>query len=114
MASRRAAAIIQGVAEQARDAIDRAKQLQDTQQTWRRKLTLVRSSSLLLHLADCLFENPVLTIPQAQRLLNVRSYHTAQRRVEKLVEEGILVQIGRDTQTRLFLAEAIYRIISHP
>lgn len=101
-----------GVAEQSRDAINRVKQLQDIQQTWRQTLTTARSPSLLLRLADSLFENPVLTIPQAQRLLGVRSYHTAQHHVEKLVAAAILKPWGGDEQTRLFVADAIFQVIA--
>jgi Fic family protein len=75
---------LRGVAEQSRDAIIRAKQLQDIQQ-WRQQLTQARSSALLLRLADSLFEMPILTIPQACKLLGV-TYPSAQRIVRKLVK----------------------------
>lgn len=102
---------LRGVAEQARDTIARAKRLQDLQLEWRQRLTQARASALLLRLADSLFEAPVLTIPDAQRILGVRQYHSAQRNVEKLVVAGILQQAGESTYGRTFLAEEILRAI---
>jgi len=63
---------LRGVAEQARDAGQRAKRLQDLQEEWRARLAQKRSPGLLFRLADSLFETPILTIPQAQSLLGVR------------------------------------------
>jgi len=102
---------LRGVAEQARDTIVRAKRLQDLQLEWRQRLTQARASALLLRLADSLFESPVLTIPDAQRILGVRQYHSAQRNVEKLVAAGILQQAGESSYGRTFLAEEILRAI---
>jgi len=63
---------LRGVAEQTRDAGQRAKRLQDLQEEWRARLAQKRSPGLLFRLADSLFETPILTIPQAQSLLGVR------------------------------------------
>ena len=96
---------LQGVAEQAGDAIVRAKQLQDMREAWRERLAKARSA-LPLRLADSLFASPVLTIPQAQRLLGV-TYHSAQRNVQKLVDAGILQQVGESSYGKTFLAAEI-------
>ena len=96
---------LQGVAEQAGDAIVRAKQLQDMREAWRERLAKARSA-LPLRLADSLFASPVLTIPQAQRLLGV-TYHSAQRNVQKLVDAGILQQAGESSYGKTFLAAEI-------
>lgn len=57
---------LRGVAEQAR-----AKQLQDLQTEWPKRLEKARASALLLRLADGLFESPVMTIPQARDYLKI-------------------------------------------
>jgi Fic family protein len=103
---------LHGVTEQAQDAIVRAKHLQDLQAAWRDRLTRVRTSTLLLRLADGLFESPVITIPEAQRLLKV-TYPSAQRNVEKLVEAGILQQIGESSYGKTFVAVEILEIITN-
>ncbi len=103
---------LRGVAEQARDAVKRAKRLQDLQMEWRRRLqTAPRVSGRLLQLVDLLFENPVITIPQVQRSLGL-SYRGAQNNVERLIQEGILRQTGESSYGKTFAAEGIVQIIS--
>jgi Fic family protein len=101
---------LRGVTEQSRDALIRAQQLQDLQIEWRDRLTQARASALLPRLADSLFESPVITIPQAEKILDV-TYRSAQLNVEKLVEAGILTQIDEASYNRVFIAPAILRII---
>lgn len=100
---------LQGVAEQARDAVVRAKRLQDLQASWRERLAEARSATPL-RLADSLFDSPVLTIPQAQRHLGV-TYRSAQRNVQKLVAAGILQQMGESSYGKTFLASEILEAI---
>lgn len=100
-----------GVEDQARDASIRAKHLQDLRRSWQDRLAQARSSALPLRLAEALFDSPILTIPQAQRILDV-TYVSAQRNVEKLVEAGILKQLGTSTYDRTYAALGILNIIS--
>jgi Fic family protein len=102
---------VRGVAEQARDANARAKRLQDLQIEWRQRLTQARATALLLRLADSLFDSPVLTIPEAQRLLGMRQYNNARRNVEKLVQAGILQRIDESTYGKTFAAKEILKTI---
>jgi Fic family protein len=102
---------LRGVTEQSRDAIVRARQLQDLEMAWRERLAQARASALLLRLADSLFKSPMLTIPEAQRLLDV-TYHSAQRNVEKLVEANILQQIGESSYGKMFVASEILSVIN--
>jgi hypothetical protein len=53
----------------------------------------------------------VLTIPQAQALLDV-TYRSAQQNVEKLIEAGILLQVSEGDYSKTFAAPAILTIIS--
>jgi len=100
---------LRGVAEQARDAISRAKRLQDLQVDWRKHLTKARASTLLLRLVDFLFESPVLTIPMAKEFLNV-TYPSAQRNVDKLVKTSILRPWKKTSYGKVFFAEKILLI----
>lgn len=97
---------LRGVAEQAEDALTRARKLQDLQQEWHRRLTQARTSALALRLADALFTAPLLTIPQVQRLLGV-TYRSAQRNVERLVQAGILQLIGDASYGKTYVAPEI-------
>lgn len=103
---------LRGVAAQARDAIDRAKRLQDLQLGWREELAQSRVPALLLRLADSLFDKPVITIPEAQRVLGVKQYHTARAILMKLVEAGILGPAGESSGGRTFIAGEILKAIS--
>lgn len=102
---------LRGVAEQARDAIIRAKRLQDLRLEWHQRVSQARASALLPRLVDSLFVSPLLTIPQAQRILGVRAYRSAKNNVEKLVEVGILQQMGESSRGKVFIAEEILKAI---
>ncbi|MFP3869225.1 MAG: Fic family protein [Desulfobacteraceae bacterium] len=101
---------LRGVADQARDANQRAKRLQDLQEQWRARLLKGRASPVLLRLADSLFASPVLTIPQAQRFLEV-TYRSAKQNVDKLVSLGILRQAGESSYGKLFMAGDILEAV---
>jgi Fic family protein len=102
---------LQGVADQSRDAIERARQIQDLQAHWREQLTQTRSSTLLLRLVDGLFDTPMLTIPQAQKLLGI-TYRSAANNVQKLVNAGILHEAEATPQGRVFVARDILRAVA--
>lgn len=101
---------LRGVAEQAEDATARAKRLQDLREDWHRRLSQARSSALALRLADALFQQPILTIPQAQHLLGI-SYPGARRNVERLVHEGILQPVGEASYGKTYLAREILDVV---
>jgi len=101
---------VQGVTDQAQDAIVCAKRLQDLQTAWHERLMRARTSALLLRLADSLFASPIITIPEAQRLLDV-TYRTAQRNVEKLVTAGILRPVDDASYGKTYLAAEILDVI---
>lgn len=105
---------LRGVAEQARDAVQRTRELQDLREDWHRRLSQARTSALTLRLVDALFVSPILTIPQAQRLLQVGSYHSARKTVEKLVSAGILQPEGEATYGKAYIAAEILRIVHNP
>ncbi len=101
---------LRGVAAQASDAIERARKLRDLREKWRRRLTQAGVPSRTLGLVDMLFEAPILTIPYAARRLGA-TYHSAQRAVEKLVQQGILEPVGEASYGKAFQAIEILRAI---
>lgn len=101
---------LRGVAEQAEDALQRARKLQDLQQEWHKRLARARTSALALRLADALFATPILAIPQAQCLLDV-TYHSAQHNIEKLVKAGILQLVHNVSHGRMYMAPEILDVI---
>jgi Fic family protein len=103
---------LRGVAEQAQDAGARAKRLQDLQAEWRTRIAQERAPALTLSLIDELFRSPMVTIPQVAKLLNV-TYHSAQRHVDRLLNEGVLVQVSDQPSGRVFSARAILEITTN-
>ena len=100
---------LRGVAEQAWDAAHRAQALQDLQQQWHDRLSDQRSANTI-RLADLLLARPVVSIPDAQNLLDV-TYHTARNNIEKLVAAGVLSKPTDSKYGKLFAAEEIIEII---
>lgn len=101
---------LQGVTEQAQDAIIRAKQLQDLRDTWRRQLQTPRASSLAPAVVDCLFENPLVSANEVQRRFKV-SHPTAMQTIRRLEQLKILKEITGKDRHRLYLAEKIMSIL---
>lgn len=104
---------LQGVVEQARDAVKRSKKLVDLWQAYRKKIQTSRSSSLLLTLLDELFSSPAMTIAQAAKHLKV-TQRAAWLNIEKLVNAGILREATGRQRNRIFIAPEIIRIIDEP
>jgi Fic family protein len=108
---------LEGMAAQSKDALVRAKKLQDLQAEWRQKLTRSRASALSLRLADSLFESPIISIPGAQQLLKLQSYRSAKLHVDRLVKAGILFnwesvrKYDASIGAKIFLAPEILRIL---
>jgi Fic family protein len=61
-------------------------------------------------LTDALFERPALTIPHAAKLLDV-THRTARLNIGKLVDAGILVEVGQRARNKLFLATGVLRAV---
>ena len=101
---------LRGVAEQATDAITRAKKLQDLRDSWRDKLMQSTSSTKLLALSDSLFQSPIITMREVQGLLNV-THRTAQLSINKLVDHGILELFYKSRKGRLYAAKEIMDIV---
>jgi Fic family protein len=101
-----------GIQDQANDTTWRIKRLQDLQAGWRTQLGEKKASATTLWLLDYLFESPVISIPQAQKVLRAGSYHTAKRSVERLLSMGILETLGKETYDRRFVARDILLAIT--
>lgn len=102
---------LRGVAEQSRDAVLRAQQLQDLQREYQHRIRTLRSSITLTHLVDQLFITPAVTATRAATLLGV-TYVSAQKNIEKLVELGILREVTGRQWKRIYLAPEVVAIIT--
>jgi Fic family protein len=102
---------LEAIAVQAGDVLRRARALQRLHERYRSQVTGARSSSLLPRLVDAVFENPAVTINGVQEILGV-THRAATLNVEKLVDEGVLVEVSRSGRTRRFLAQEIIAVVN--
>ena len=101
---------LRGVAEQARDAVVRAKRLQDLQLAWRTKYQRARGAGLLLGIVDALFAVPVLTPRQVAKQLRV-SHPAAMQALRRLEQDQILKEITGKQRNRLYIAPEIMQVL---
>jgi len=101
---------LQGVADESRDAAQRAKTLQDLQSQYRQRLTETKASVSALRLVDLVFESPILTVPRIQQALGV-AYNSAKSAVGKLVDVGILATGDDETYGRVYIARDVLEAV---
>lgn len=101
---------LHAVAEQAHDAMRRARSLEHLRKDYRARLAAARSSSLLLKLSDHLFDMPAITVRAARELLGL-SHRAAVLNIEKLVAAGVLAEVDGRGRARIFVATEILDVI---
>ncbi len=101
---------LKGVTETARSASQKAKQLQDLQIEWQKQLQNTRASALTLRILDELFNTPVTSPTEIQENLKV-THAGASRALQKLVEAGIIQEVTDKKRSRIYVAEAIVKIL---
>ena len=103
---------LEGVTEQARDALQRSRRIRDLQARDRRRLQERRESGNALRLLDELFATPYMTAPYAADLLNLTTAG-ARRILERLTEAGIL-EYYADEWPRLYAARELLELLEAP
>ncbi|HNT77625.1 MAG TPA: Fic family protein [Anaerolineae bacterium] len=101
---------LNGVADKVKDAVVRAKHLQDLREAWRERLAQIKAPANTLTLAKNLFLNPFITAPQAQEFLGV-IYRTANATIERLEEANIVQQVPERGHPRQYVAGEILNIL---
>ena len=102
----------QGLFVAATESVQKLDELLGLQRKYHDRLRSARNTALLLTLADNLFVEPVVTISDAARIMNV-TYQAAQNSVQKLVRAEILVQ-RLDAVPATFVAEEIIKAVNPP
>lgn len=95
---------------QTTETISGIRRLQDLRQRYRSMLRDARANTNVFTVMDSLFRNPHVTVPVAQKLLNM-SYATAKRSIRTLIELGILTQSNARYQSRIYVAFDIYEAL---
>jgi len=104
---------LEGVAEQARDALTRSVRLLDLREDYRARSQAKRGSALVLRLIDHLFETPLITVPEAARLLDL-GHRAAGQIVAKLIATRVVEELPYARHPRLYLARGILQAIEQP
>jgi Fic family protein len=105
--------LARGITEQARDAATRAGRLLDLWRDYQRQVGSLTRAGAAVRLVDLLFTHPFITIPAAARYLE-QTYPAAQNNVEKLVKAGILRERAGKSSPKVFVADAILRLLDEP
>lgn len=103
---------LDGVTEQARDALLRVRRIRQLQERYRRLLQEERESGNALRLVEELFVSPVITIPRAASLLGL-TRAGARRIFERLSSIGIIEELPGHWP-RLFVARELLEAIEMP
>src|SRR4051794_11219980 len=103
---------LQGVTEQANDAVRRTRELLDLSESYRRKIAPARNAGVLSSLIDDLFATPATTIPSVASKLGM-SYPAAKKNVQKLVALHIL-KPRRSGRGSVYVAEDVLKIVEAP
>ena len=101
---------LEGVRFQSRDTATRLRNLLDLRTTWNERLRRAHASGSAMQLIDYIFEAPILTVPQAQRYLDV-TYHSARLAIDRLIELKILAPLDESTYDRKFIAHEVFEAI---
>lgn len=96
---------LEGVVEQAEDALERCRRLRALQDEFRELTQARRLSANAVRLTERLFANPYVTAPMAAAALGM-TYPGARLVLERLEHEGVLTSIP-DTRPRLYVAAKV-------
>ncbi len=101
-----------GVGQEARDTIERVRQLRQTQENWRDTLRERNVSANVLRLLDEICSRLVMSAPTASRFLGITDAG-ARRVLDRLVDAGI---VKRNTGSRpnLYAVERLMEIVDRP
>ncbi|MBA4191819.1 MAG: cell filamentation protein Fic [Planctomycetaceae bacterium] len=102
-----------GIAEQARDAINRVQRLQDLQHTYRERTTALVRTAAPQRLVEELFASPYITVSHAAEVMEV-AFKSAAATVAKLVEAGMLREITGQQRNRVYCADEILALLDQP
>lgn len=102
---------LDGVYSQAEDASQRIANLQELRAQYQKKFATERTRENLSHLVDYLISAPITSISQAQEALDMGSFTTIQRYIEKLESLGIVREVTGKGRNRIYQADQILKIL---
>lgn len=102
---------LDGVHEQADDAVLRIQALQALRLEYQDLFSKDRSRKNLATMVDYFISTPISSIAQAQKAVNLGSFSTTQNYIKKLVALGVVQEITGKARNRIYRANEILRIL---
>jgi Fic family protein len=100
---------LKGVVSSCESTIDTVKRVRDLQENYKQRCQQARSSALLLQIVDSLFEKIATTVPDVRQMTGT-SYTAAKNNVDKLVDYGILTDLGFSMRPKYYFAVELMKI----
>lgn len=101
---------LRGITQEAADSRDRIKALDDLRTQYQETVRTARASALIPSLVDHLFTQPAITVARAAQLLNITP-RSAQKCIDKLVDEKIVHEFTGRKRNRIYLANKIISVL---
>jgi Fic family protein len=102
---------LEGVHEQAEDAVVKISALQTVRGKYQQQFSNDRNREKLVAVVDYLISTPISSITQAQENTNLGSYTMIQRYFDKLLHYGVIEEMTGGRRNRIFQAREILRIL---
>lgn len=104
---------LEGVDQQAQRATSQLRRLWKIRTSYAEKIAGERTQETLAQAVDFLIGQPIVTVSQLQEGIGLNNYVTAQRYVDRMIDLGILRQMGGRARNRLFIADEIMRAVEN-
>ena len=105
---------LDGVHEQAEDAVERIQALQRLRLEYRKLFSKDRSRKNLAKMVDYFISTPITSIKQAQASTSMGSFVTIQGYIQKLETLGIVSEITGKARNRLYRADEVINLLENP
>lgn len=100
---------LDGVIASCEKTIETIRKVRELQDGYNKKCQQARSSALLVQIIDMIFERIAITVPSVRDATGT-SYTAAQNNIDKLVEYGILREIGISRRPKFYFATELMDI----
>ncbi|MFB6192722.1 MAG: Fic family protein [Candidatus Nanohaloarchaea archaeon] len=102
---------LKGIKEQAEDALERAKKIDDLKDDYTSRMREKERSDSFLRGIEFIFQKPVFTINDMAEEAEEMSYSTANRVVKQLVQDGIISQVGDRERNKRYKCQELLDIL---
>jgi Fic family protein len=102
---------LEGVHEQAEDAVVKISALQTVRGKYQQQFSNDRNREKLVDVVDYFISTPISSISQAQENTNLGSYTMIQRYFDKLIQYGVIEEMTGGRRNRIYQAREILRIL---